>query len=99
MEIKGKTAIITGSTGRLGYCIAENLARAGCNCICHYHRNPDRAGELIRQIETIGPKALAVQADLAAPEGIEFLVDKIALSINESIIVKVPWLVRFFDQG
>jgi len=76
MELKGTTAIITGSSGRLGGAIAKALATAGCNCICHYNSNKQQAEELAGQIEALGVKALAVGADLVEPAQIEDLFEK-----------------------
>ncbi len=73
MELNGTTAIITGSTGALGKAFASALAKAGCNCICHYHTNQLAADELIEQITALGPQAAAVCADLAKPDQIEKL--------------------------
>ncbi|MHC4423078.1 MAG: SDR family NAD(P)-dependent oxidoreductase [Planctomycetota bacterium] len=76
MELGDKTAIITGSSGRLGGAIAKALAEVGCNCICHYNQNKQEAEELAEQIKKLGVKALAVKADLAEPEQIEDLFEK-----------------------
>lgn len=73
MELKDKTAIITGASGKLGSQIALTLAGAGCNCVCHYHKNAERADDLVTKINTMGQKAIAVQADLANPADIEKL--------------------------
>jgi len=76
MELKGKTAVITGSSGRLGGFIAKSLAQAGCNCICHYNRNAAKAEEVCEEIRQLSVKALAVQADLTKPEQVEALFEK-----------------------
>ena len=76
MELKGKTAIITGSSGQLGLAIAIALGRAGCNCICHYNKNRQKAESVARQIQTTGAKAIAIQADLTNVEQIEMLFEK-----------------------
>ena len=73
MELEGVTAVITGSTGNLGTPIALALAEAGCNCICHYHKNQHRAEELAGQIAELGQKAVAVGADLTKPDQIQRL--------------------------
>lgn len=77
MELKGTTAIISGSSGRLGGAIAKALATAGCNCICHYNGNKQKAEELVEQIKKLGVKALAIEADLVEPEQIEDLFEKV----------------------
>ena len=73
MELKGLTAIITGSTGKLGQAIARALAAAGCNCVCHYHNNQEFAQKIVEQIRESSVEAVAVQADLTCPEAVERL--------------------------
>jgi NAD(P)-dependent dehydrogenase (short-subunit alcohol dehydrogenase family) len=76
MELRDKTAIITGSSGRLGGAIAKALGEAGCNCVCHYNQNKQKAEELVEQIKKLGIKALAVGANLTEPKQIEDLFEK-----------------------
>ncbi|MCX5633149.1 MAG: SDR family oxidoreductase [Phycisphaerae bacterium] len=68
MEIKGKTAIITGATGKLAGAIVLSLAKAGANCICIYHKNSPQAKKLRSKLKT---KSLFIQADLTVPKDIE----------------------------
>jgi NAD(P)-dependent dehydrogenase (short-subunit alcohol dehydrogenase family) len=87
MELRGKTAIITGSSGVLGSVIAEALASAGCNCICHYHHNKQKALRLVEQIQKQGAKAIAVQADLTNQSEIEKLFEKTdAFGVSQILI-------------
>ena len=76
MELKGTAAIITGSSGRLGGAITKALAQAGCNCICHYNNNRQKAEELAEQIKALGVKASAIGADLTRPDRIKDLFEK-----------------------
>ena len=76
MELRDKTAIITGSSGRLGGAIAKAVGAAGCNCVCHYNSNKEKAESIVGQIKQMGVKALAVAADLLEPEQIEDLFEK-----------------------
>ncbi len=76
MELKGALAIITGASGQLGSRIAVDLGKTGCDCVCHYHSNKQRADEVVRQIEQAGQKAIAVGADLTDEKQIEALFAK-----------------------
>jgi pteridine reductase len=63
MNIKGKTAIITGATGGLASQIVLALAGAGANCICIYHKNSAKAKELGRKLKAISKNVIARSPD------------------------------------
>ena len=94
MELKGKVAIITGSSGQLGGRIAIGLGNAGCDCLCHYHNTRQKADEVVRQIQQTGRKAAAVCADLTDAGQIETLFAKASefgtptILINSAAIFK-----------
>jgi NAD(P)-dependent dehydrogenase (short-subunit alcohol dehydrogenase family) len=71
VEIKGKTAIITGATGRLAGAIVLTMAEAGANCVCIYHKNKTEAKKLKTALQKLRTKNLFIQADLTVPENIE----------------------------
>jgi NAD(P)-dependent dehydrogenase (short-subunit alcohol dehydrogenase family) len=73
MEIQDLTAVITGSTGRLGEAIALGLAERGMDCVCHYRVNSQKAQTLVEKIAALGQRAVAVQADLTCEKDIERL--------------------------
>jgi pteridine reductase len=76
VNLKDKTAVITGSTGQLGSALALALAQAGCHCICHYNKNKEKAQQLINDIKKHSVNATAIQADLTNPDQIESLFEK-----------------------
>ncbi len=71
MNIRNKTAIITGSTGRLASAIVLSLAEAGSNCICIYHKNAAQAKKLQTDLKKMKVKSLFIQTDLTDAETIE----------------------------
>lgn len=73
MELKGKTAIVTGGSGALGGEIAVGLAWAGCDVVVHYFKNPHRAEEISLRVHEAGREAAPVQADLTARDGVRRL--------------------------
>jgi NAD(P)-dependent dehydrogenase (short-subunit alcohol dehydrogenase family) len=76
MELAGKSAIVTGSTGSLGSELMMALARAGCNCVCHYHKNKKKAEQLVGDIKSMSRQAVAIKADLTEPQQIDALFDE-----------------------
>lgn len=65
MEIRGKTALVTGGAVRIGRAIALMLAEAGANVVVNYNRSVDAAAETVAAAEAHGVEALAVQCDVS----------------------------------
>jgi NAD(P)-dependent dehydrogenase (short-subunit alcohol dehydrogenase family) len=59
-----KAALVTGAAKRIGRAIALDLAKHGWAVGVHYHHSAAEAAELVREIEGIGGRAAALQADL-----------------------------------
>ncbi|WP_424932549.1 SDR family oxidoreductase [Amaricoccus macauensis] len=70
-----RTAIITGASRGIGAEIAETLAQDGFAVVVNYARGKDAADAVVSKIEAAGGRAIAVQADLSAPEGVRQLFD------------------------
>lgn len=62
-ETKNKIAIITGGSRGLGRNTAINLARRGVDIIFTYRVKQDEANSLIREIEAVGRKTVALRLD------------------------------------
>ena len=60
-----KAVLVTGAAKRLGREIALQFARQGWDVAVHYGRSEQEAQETIREIEMMGVKVQAFQADLA----------------------------------
>jgi glucose 1-dehydrogenase len=63
MELKGKTALITGGGIRLGKAYALALAEAGVDLVIHYNRSDEPAEETAKLARGMGVKAFTVSAD------------------------------------
>jgi NAD(P)-dependent dehydrogenase (short-subunit alcohol dehydrogenase family) len=72
LDLKGKTALVTGSTLGIGYAIAERLAREGADVIVN-GRTAERVEEAVARIKTAvtSAKARGIAADLGTAEGCE----------------------------
>lgn len=66
--MKGQLAIVTGGGVRLGRAIALGIARAGGDVCIHCNSNLKPAQEVATEVESMGRRAMVVQADLRAPE-------------------------------
>ncbi|MDP4097409.1 SDR family oxidoreductase [Paenibacillus sp. P96] len=69
--LKGKVAIITGSSRGIGRGIAEQLSDLGAKVIINYSSSPDEAAETVEAIIQKGGEAIAVHADLSKVNEIE----------------------------
>ncbi|MCE5341633.1 MAG: SDR family oxidoreductase [Planctomycetaceae bacterium] len=87
MDIKGKTVIITGSTGKLARTIVLSLAQAGVNCICVYHKNKKAANALESAIKKNGARSLSLAADLTKPQDVEKIFTKIKKFSQPEILI------------
>ncbi|MGJ5181807.1 SDR family oxidoreductase [Bradyrhizobium oligotrophicum] len=74
-DIPAPVAIITGSSRGIGAAIAERLAARGVAIIVNYAQGRDAAAQVVQRIEAAGGRALAVQADIAAPGSATALFD------------------------
>ena len=65
MNIKGKTALVTGGAVRIGKAITLGLAKAGANVVINYNSNAEEALNTAQEAEAFGVKAMIVQANIA----------------------------------
>jgi pteridine reductase len=71
-----KIALVTGSgKQRVGWFVAEALARAGYQIAVHYNRSAAAAEETVRQLRELHVEAVALQADLSDTVAVRRLVD------------------------
>ena len=74
-ELRGKVALVTGTSRGVGVFIAEALAREGMNLVLAA-RNAEGLEEVKRKVEALGVKAVTVAVDLADPAAPELLIRK-----------------------
>jgi 3-oxoacyl-[acyl-carrier protein] reductase len=74
--LKGKVAIVTGSSRGIGRAIAERLGKEGASVVVNYARGADQASQVVSAIEAAGGQALAVQADMSKTADIRRLFER-----------------------
>jgi NAD(P)-dependent dehydrogenase (short-subunit alcohol dehydrogenase family) len=83
IEIRGKVALITGGAKRIGRAIGLRLAREGAHVVFTYLRSASEAEATRREIEAMGVRAGAVQADLSRPETYDRLIDEARKAVGD----------------
>jgi NAD(P)-dependent dehydrogenase (short-subunit alcohol dehydrogenase family) len=76
LQLKGKSALVSGSTAGIGYAIAESLVREGCRVIVNGRTQKRVDAALERLAGAVGPAADAVgfAADLGTADGVAQIV-------------------------
>lgn len=72
--LKGRTAIITGSTSGIGLGIAQGMAKSGINVVLNGFGETGEIEKTRAAIEALGVKAYHCPADMTKPEQIEAMV-------------------------
>ena len=103
--LKGKTAVVTGSSRGIGRAIALKMAQNGANIAVIYAGSQDAAGEVCRQAESFGVQAEAYQCDVADWEESKNTCEKIVadfgsvdILVNNAGIVKDALLLRMNEE-
>lgn len=101
----GKTSIVTGGSRGIGRSIVLELARQGSSVVFSYHSSEAKAQELVKEIESLGVKALALKSDAASFEDAKALCDAavaefggIDILVNNAGITRDTLLMRMTEQ-
>ncbi len=73
-----RRALVTGGAVRVGRAICEELAASGFDVVVHYRGSSSDAEEVVARCRALGVEAVAVAADLGAPEGCARLAEAVS---------------------
>lgn len=76
MDLKGKTAIVTGGGRDIGLGCVMELAKRGANVAINYFQSSEGADKAVADIEALGGKAIALKGDLTKEDDAKALVAK-----------------------
>ncbi|MBZ9689669.1 3-oxoacyl-[acyl-carrier-protein] reductase [Clostridium estertheticum] len=103
--LKGKTAVVTGASRGIGRAIALKLAKLGANIVVNYRNSANAVQEVVKEIETLGAKALAVQCDISSYSDVEHMMKKcieefgsLDILVNNAGITKDGLLMRMKEE-
>jgi 3-oxoacyl-[acyl-carrier protein] reductase len=101
IDLRGKSAVVTGGSRGIGRAIALRLAAQGADVAFSYKGNEAAAKETAGAIEGLGRRALPVQADVSQPEAADALVkaaleafDKVDILVNNAGITRDDLIMR-----
>jgi NAD(P)-dependent dehydrogenase (short-subunit alcohol dehydrogenase family) len=98
-HLDGKVALVTGGSRGIGAAIARRLARDGSDVAVTYVSAPDKAHEVVAEIDRLGRRGLAIAADGARPGDVAAAVNRTAaeygridvLINNAGIFIPAPF--------
>ena len=75
-RLEGRRALVTGASRGFGRATALAFGREGADVIVNYFATPDGAGEVVRELEKMGRRAVAVRADVGREDDVRALIAK-----------------------
>ena len=76
MSLSHKRALVTGASRGIGASIAKVLAAEGADVAITYEKSADQAAQVVAEIQALGRRAVAIQADSANPADVRASVDQ-----------------------
>ena len=99
MDLKGKTAIVTGGGRDIGRACVMALAERGANVAINYFSSGKGADSAVSEITAAGGKAFAMQGDMTKPDDVAALINQtvsefggvdIVMPITGGIVARRP---------
>ena len=82
MDLRDRIALVTGGGTGLGHAIAIELGRRGASVAVNYSTSREAAAGTVAKLEALGVAAIAVQADISAPQGPAELVAEVEKALG-----------------
>jgi 3-oxoacyl-[acyl-carrier protein] reductase len=106
IDLSGKSAVVTGGSRGIGRAIALRLARQGADVALSYRGNQAAADGTVGEIEGLGRRGLAVQADVTDPASADSLVKatidafgKVDILVNNAGITRDDLIMRMTPEA
>ena len=99
MELKGKVAVITGGGTGLGRVIALQMAAEGARLAIGYSRSEEDARATVEEIEALGARAIAVQADVSISAEVRAMVEQVMAEFGRVDVLVNNAAFTVFDKA
>jgi 3-oxoacyl-[acyl-carrier protein] reductase len=92
-KLRGKVAVVTGSSRGIGRAIAVALARAGADVAINYKTRAADAKDAENEITGLGRRCAAIQADVSLASGVDRMVNNAGIARVQGIeeITEKDW--------
>jgi 3-oxoacyl-[acyl-carrier protein] reductase len=103
INLKGRLAVVTGGSGKLGRVMCRTLGNCGASIAIHYLQNEKQARAVCKELTTLGVQSMAVQADITKKDSIESMKSKIKSELGipdiivNNAVIQYKW-VPILDQ-
>ncbi|KAL6234379.1 hypothetical protein BDW75DRAFT_212571 [Aspergillus navahoensis] len=97
LAFEGKVALVTGSSRGIGREIALGLAGRGADIVINYFSNEAKAQEVVKTIQQLGRRAVAIKADVSSYEEIQKLFKEATAALGKIDVVVSNSGVEHFE--
>ncbi len=92
---QSKIALVTGGSRGLGKDMAYNLAKKGLDVILTYNSKKEEADIVVKEIESLGQKAVAIQLNVADTNGFDVFFQKVEKELKDTFNnTKIDFLIN-----
>jgi 3-oxoacyl-[acyl-carrier protein] reductase len=100
MDLRGKSALVTGAAVGTGRAIAIELARRGCDVAVNYSRSEDEAEETAAEVRAAGCRALALRADVSDDGAVRAMAERAIGELGRlDVLVNNAGVTSFIPHG
>lgn len=87
IDLRGKTAVVTGASGELGRVITRTLADCGASIAIAYHSHEQKAEKLRQEVQARGVRVIAVKGDVTNETSVMIMRDTIEKELGSPDIL------------
>ncbi|MVN91038.1 SDR family oxidoreductase [Mucilaginibacter aquatilis] len=97
---QSKIALVTGGSRGLGKDMAINLAKKGLNVILTYNSKKEEADQTVKEIETLGQQAVALQLNVGQTSSFDSFFEEVTTALRNTFGTdKLDYLVNNAGVG